>query len=98
VLAGLGTLYFFDDTKATFGISKKQGNDHISARAPRQLVKAGVNLGLACKMAGVSAGGVGGGHNIAAGATVPSKREKQFLKELDRVIGEQLSGHITQKV
>jgi RecJ-like exonuclease len=91
VLAGLGTLYFFDGTKATFGISMKNGNDHISARAPRQLVKAGVNLGLACKEAGESAGGVGGGHNVAAGATVPSKKEKQFLKELDRVIGEQMS-------
>ncbi len=91
VLAGLGTLYFFDDTKATFGISKKNGNDHISARAPRQLVEAGVNLGLACKEAGDNVGGVGGGHNVAAGATVPSKKEKKFLNELDRIIGEQLT-------
>ncbi len=91
VLAGLGTLYFFDDTKATFGISRNHGNDNISARAPRGLVEAGVNLGLACKEAGEIVGGTGGGHNIAAGATVPTKKEKRFLEELDRIIGEQLA-------
>jgi single-stranded-DNA-specific exonuclease len=90
VLAGLGTLYFFDDTKATFGISDNHGNLNVSARTPRRLVEAGVNLGTACSEAGKAVGGTGGGHDIAAGATVPSKREKKFLDELDRIIGEQL--------
>lgn len=91
VLAGLGTLYFFDNSKVTFGLSKKKGNCNVSARAPRSLVEAGVNLGLACKEAGESVGGTGGGHNVAAGATVPAKKEKAFLKELDGIIGKQLA-------
>jgi RecJ-like exonuclease len=93
VLAGLGTLYFFDDTKATFGIHKNGGNLNVSARAPRSLVEAGVNLGVACRDAGEAVGGTGGGHDIAAGATVPSKREKKFLTELDRILKEQLASN-----
>ena len=92
VLAGLGTLYFFDTTKATFGMSDKGGNLNVSARAPRAMVDAGVNLGVACRDAGNTVGGTGGGHNIAAGATVPAKSKKKFLKELDRIVGEQLAG------
>ena len=91
VLAGLGTLYFFDTTKATFGMSDKDGKLNVSARAPREMVEAGVNLGLACRDAGNAVEGTGGGHNIAAGATVPSKSKKKFLKELDKIIGEQLA-------
>jgi len=91
VLAGLGALYFFDDGKATFGLSKHRGNTSVSARAARALVNSGANLGLACKEAGESVGGAGGGHDIAAGATVPSKKEKAFLKELDAIIGRQLA-------
>ena len=37
-------------------------------------------------------GGSGGGHNIAAGASVPYGREGEFLLQLDRLIGRQLSG------
>ena len=91
VLAGLGTLYFFDTTKATFGFSDKDGKLNVSARAPRSLVEAGTNLGIACREAGESVKGTGGGHDIAAGATVPSKSRKMFLKELDRIVGRQLA-------
>ncbi|MDO9537218.1 MAG: DHH family phosphoesterase [Thermoplasmata archaeon] len=93
VLAGLGTLYFFDNSKATFGMAEKEGEIHVSARAPRTLVKAGLNLGMACKLATEKIGGMGGGHDIAAGATFPIDGEKKFLKDLDRIVGEQLSSN-----
>jgi len=91
VLAGLGTLYLFDCSKPSIAISEKDGELHVSARAPRNLVKAGLNLGLACKLAAESLGGAGGGHDIAAGATVPIDAEKKFLKEVDRLVGEQMA-------
>jgi RecJ-like exonuclease len=91
VLAGLGALYFFDTAKATVGMAEKDGELHVSARAPRGLVKSGLDLAAACKGAGESAGGRGGGHNIAAGATFPVDAEKKFLKEMDRAVGEQLN-------
>ena len=91
VLAGLGTLYLFDTSKATFGMSDQDGKLNVSARAPRGMVDAGVNLGIACRDAGNAVDGTGGGHDIASGATVPSKSKKKFLKELDKIVGEQLA-------
>jgi RecJ-like exonuclease len=91
VLAGLGTLYFFDNSKPTFGFAEKDGELHLSARAPRALVKAGLNLGTACREAAEKVGGAGGGHDIAAGATFPADAEAKFLKEMDRIVGEQLA-------
>jgi RecJ-like exonuclease len=38
-----------------------------------------------------SVGGVGGGHDIAAGATIPEGTESEFLKHLNRLIGQQVS-------
>jgi len=35
-------------------------------------------------------GGVGGGHNIAAGATIPENAEEEFLTHLERVLEEQV--------
>jgi RecJ-like exonuclease len=89
-LAGLGALYFLDNSKATIGMAEKDGTLHISARAPRALVKAGLNLGAACKEAAEKLGGAGGGHDIAAGATFPLKGQAKFLKEMDRIVGKQL--------
>lgn len=91
VLAGLGVLYFFDSTKPTFGLAEKDGMLHVSARAPRSLLKAGLNLGTACNQAATKFGGAGGGHDIAAGATLPLESEAKFLKEMDRIVGEQMA-------
>jgi RecJ-like exonuclease len=90
-LAGLGALYFFDGSRATLGMAEKDGELHLSARATRALVKKGLNLGTACKEVAEKLGGAGGGHDIAAGATFPLKSQSKFLKEMDRVVGEQLA-------
>ncbi|HIJ17731.1 MAG TPA: DHH family phosphoesterase, partial [Thermoplasmata archaeon] len=45
----------------------------------------------AMRKAAESVGGVGGGHNIAAGATIPESRKKDFLDELDRTVEEQFT-------
>jgi RecJ-like exonuclease len=34
---------------------------------------------------------VGGGHNVAAGATIPAHAKLEFLALMDNVVGEQLS-------
>ncbi len=68
----------------------------VSARATQRLVEKGVHLAKALHAVAEKVGGKGGGHNIAAGATIPVGTETEFLKHLDRVIGEQL-GH-SQKV
>ncbi len=62
----------------------------VSARATQRLVERGVHLAKAIKVAAAKVGGQGGGHSIAAGATIPRGMEEEFLKELDRIIGEQI--------
>ena len=51
----------------------------VSARADRSLVKRGLDLSAVMNKAAGMVGGYGGGHNIAAGATIPKGTEKRFL-------------------
>lgn len=62
-----------------------------SARGTQDLVSRGMDLSTAMRKAAESVGGVGGGHNIAAGATIPESRKKDFLDELDRTVEEQFT-------
>lgn len=62
-----------------------------SARGTRDLVSRGMDLSAAMRGAAQAVGGVGGGHNIAAGATIPADRKEEFLQHLDRVVEEQLT-------
>jgi single-stranded-DNA-specific exonuclease len=67
-----------------------EGKVKVSGRGTRDLVEQGLDLARAIKLASEKVGGTGGGHNIAAGATIPTDTEWQFLNEADLVIGEQL--------
>ena len=62
----------------------------VSARATQELVERGLNLSLAMKKAAGTFDGVGGGHNIAAGATIPKGKEEEFLDVLEKEIKSQL--------
>jgi len=70
----------------------KNGKIKVSCRADRNLIKRGINLGLASKIAAESVGGIGGGHDVASGAEIPLNSEEAFLKVLDDIIGKQVSG------
>jgi RecJ-like exonuclease len=63
----------------------------VSARATQKLVEMGVHLAKALKNAAEKVGGKGGGHSIAAGALIPTGCEKEFLAELNRIVGQQLA-------
>jgi single-stranded-DNA-specific exonuclease len=66
----------------------------ISSRATKQLVEKGLNLGALLSRLSAEYGGKGGGHNIAAGAEIPSDRIIRFLADLDRAVGEQLAKNV----
>jgi len=57
------------------------GRIKLSTRGTRALVEAGLNLGKILSECCAQVGGVGGGHNIAAGATIPEEKLDEFLKE-----------------
>lgn len=62
-----------------------------SARASMKLVKKGLNLGMVMRKAAERVGGIGGGHNVAAGAEIPLAKKTMFLAEVDSVVGEILT-------
>jgi len=63
----------------------------VSARAARDLAKLGVDLSVAMHDISEAVGGSGGGHNVAAGASIPEGREEEFLLLLDELIGRQVT-------
>ncbi len=68
-----------------------------SGRGTQELVSRGMDLSVAIRSAAESVGGVGGGHNIAAGATIPADRRDEFLDKLDQIIGGQFKRTETRR-
>jgi len=69
------------------GISLGDGDTlKISGRATKKLVAGGVNLSILMRKAGEELGGVGGGHPIAAGASIPKGRINEFLLLAGRLL------------
>jgi single-stranded-DNA-specific exonuclease len=66
----------------------KEGVIKISARAADSMVKMGINIGEIVRVAAERCSGVGGGHDIAAGAQVPYEQKIQFLKYVDSLVKE----------
>lgn len=62
----------------------------VSARGTKEMVRKGLDLAHAVKIAAEKVGGAGGGHDIAAGATIDRNREEDFLRELEAIIAAQL--------
>lgn len=79
-----------DQNKPTISLTHKGGEVRISSRANTHIVNVlGVDLGSALKAATGKVGGNGGGHNVASGGRIPLGREDEFIRELDRIVGEQ---------
>ena len=66
------------------------GKIKVSTRGTRRLVASGLNLGLALRESCEPLGGAGGGHAIAAGASVPPDRLDEFLKAFAKAVEKQI--------
>ncbi|WP_457591142.1 DHH family phosphoesterase [Geoglobus sp.] len=88
IVAGM-SYSFANRDKPIIAFAENEDGVKVSARATKLLVERGVHLAQAIKIAAEKVGGKGGGHSIAAGATIPKGSEEEFLRILDRVIGEQ---------
>jgi len=62
----------------------------VSARGTGRLVGQGLDLSVVVGEAARAVGGDGGGHDIAAGATIPAGEEQAFIDRADALVGEQL--------
>jgi RecJ-like exonuclease len=88
--AGIGMMYFFDQSKPVIALSRSDKDIKVSGRGTKRLVNRGLDLATIFSEITVPLGGTGGGHQIAAGATIPSSKEKEFLKKVDELVGKQL--------
>lgn len=62
----------------------------VSARADRSLAERGLNLSEIMTTASKLVGGYGGGHNVAAGATIPKGKENDFLDIVEEMVSSQV--------
>ncbi|HDS45609.1 MAG TPA: DHH family phosphoesterase [Methanomicrobia archaeon] len=96
-LAGIVADYLYTD-KPVIGFNKKERVENgkqvetkISGRCNKKLIAGAtsINLATAMERAAKEVGGFGGGHPVAAGASIPDGAEEKFSAILDALIGEQ---------
>jgi len=62
----------------------------VSGRANRDLADRGLDLSAAMKTAAELVGGMGGGHSVAAGATIPKDKKEKFLDIVEDIVSSQV--------
>ncbi len=88
--AGMAMNYLLDPRRPVFVRSTVERATRVSARGTLHLVGQGLDLASACREAAARVEGEGGGHPVAAGASLPADRWETFLTEANRLIGAQL--------
>ncbi|PSP26033.1 recombinase RecJ [Halobacteriales archaeon QH_10_67_22] len=80
-----------DPSKPIVAFARKNDEEtKVSARGSGILVREGLDLSTVMSEASRTVGGDGGGHDVAAGATVPAGREAEFVAAADDVVADQL--------
>jgi RecJ-like exonuclease len=80
-----------DDNDADEGTDANEVTEvKVSSRGTPALTRRGLDLSAVMREASQAVGGDGGGHDVAAGATVPKGTESEFVERADELVGEQL--------
>jgi len=90
IIAGMSSTIVENRNLPIIAFAKTEGGIKVSARGTQDLIRRGVNLSEAMSTVSAEVGGAGGGHDIAAGATIPENVKDEFTRKLDLFIGEQL--------
>lgn len=88
-LCGITMQFVGDCDKPTIALSIHPDKTRVSSRASFRILEKGVDLAVALRAASAAVGGVGGGHAVASGATIPKGREEEFIQRLDEIVGAQ---------
>ncbi|RLG07324.1 MAG: DHH family phosphoesterase, partial [Thaumarchaeota archaeon] len=78
------------EDRILLALAHSEDSIKVSARSSKSLIDRGLNLGKLISKAASLVGGRGGGHDIAAGASIPKTKKTLFVLEVDRIIGEEL--------
>lgn len=89
IIAGTMTTYLYPD-KPFITLNSVEDRIKVSARGTRKLVSSGLDLASATREASSIVGGMGGGHDIASGATIPKGTAVKFIELVDAIIERQL--------
>jgi single-stranded DNA-specific DHH superfamily exonuclease len=89
IISGTMTRYLYPD-KPFLTFNEVEGKIRISGRGTRKLVNAGLDLAAAMREASAAVGGMGGGHDVASGATIPNGTAMKFIDIIDSIIEKQL--------
>jgi len=92
VIGGIAMNFILDGRKPLLSLVRKDEELHISCRGNQLLVQRGLDLGDAMKNIANELGGHGGGHKIAAGATIDIEKEKVFLQKVNGIVQQQIKG------
>jgi len=87
---GLAMQYILNQAKPTIALSTVDGKVKVSSRGTKYLVSKGLDLSSGLKRAAEKVGGIGGGHSVASGATIPAEKQEEFLSLLDEIVGKQM--------
>ncbi|WP_049997643.1 DHHA1 domain-containing protein [Halococcus sediminicola] len=92
IIAGmaLGTDALRGDRPVIAFAAKSDTESKVSARGTHRLVREGLDLSAVMGEVARALGGDGGGHDVAAGATIPSGQEETFVERADAVVADQL--------
>jgi RecJ-like exonuclease len=90
IIAGMSSTIVENRNLPIIAFARADEGIKVSARGTQDLIRRGVNLSEAMATVSAEVGGAGGGHDIAAGATIPENRKEEFAQKLDIFIGEQL--------
>ena len=93
IVAGmaLGTSGIRSDRPIIAFAEESETETKVSSRGTGRLVRNGLDLSTVMNEAATAVGGEGGGHTIAAGATIPRGVEDAFLDRADEILDEQLA-------
>ncbi len=83
--------HFLDPEKPIIALSYVGDSVKISARGSKHLVSKGLHFAKVCSEATKLVGGHGGGHDVAAGGSVPKGKEMEFIEHANKMIGEQFA-------
>jgi len=73
-----------------FAFAEAEDGIKVSTRANRSLTDRGLDLSAIMKIASEMVGGYGGGHKVAAGATIPNGKEEEFLDIVEDLVSSQI--------
>ena len=90
IIAGMSTSITSNRSLPIVAFADTDDGVKVSARGTQDLIRKGLNLSEAMSKISAEVGGAGGGHDIAAGATIPVTAKDEFIRKLDAMIGMQI--------